>query len=323
MIDLAAYLRVTRIAYFSMEMGLQPEMHTYSGGLGILAGDAARSAADLGLPMVFVTLVSRSGYLHQEIDRDGAQIGGPDPWKPQDYTQAADVMVAVQVEGRTVWIRPWVYELASRLGGKVPVILLDTDVTENDAADRTITDRLYGGTDIDRIRQEIVLGIGGERALRALGFSISTYHLNEGHAAFLALSLLLRSRREPVLASDESWAYAIAQVRQSCVFTTHTPVKAGHDRFDYGDVRRVLGDVIELDRLQQLAGADALNMSHLALSLSAYVNGVALRHAETAQNMFPGHRVRAITNGAHLPTWMHPRIAAVVERQLPHWRASR
>ena len=319
MIDLAAYLRVTRIAYFSMEMGLQPEMHTYSGGLGILAGDAARSAADLGLPMVFVTLVSRSGYLHQEIDRDGAQIGGPDPWKPQDYTQAADVMVAVQVEGRTVWIRPWVYELASRLGGKVPVILLDTDVTENDAADRTITDRLYGGTDIDRIRQEIVLGIGGERVLRALGFSISTYHLNEGHAAFLALSLLLRSRREPVLASDESWAYAIAQVRQSCVFTTHTPVKAGHDRFDYGDVRRVLGDVIELDRLQQLAGADALNMSHLALSLSAYVNGVALRHAETAQNMFPGHRVRAITNGAHVPTWMHPRIAAVVEKQLPHW----
>jgi starch phosphorylase len=319
MIDVTPYLRATRIAYFSMEIGVRPEMHTYSGGLGILAGDAARSAADLGLPMVFVTLVSRCGYLHQDIDPRGAQVDSPDPWNPQDYTQPAGVMVAVAVEGRKVWIRPWLYELKSPFGGQVPIILLDTNVTENDARDRSITDRLYGGNELDRIRQEIVLGIGGERVLRSLGFAISTYHLNEGHAAFLALSLLLRYRREPVLAADESMTYAIAQVREQCVFTTHTPVKTGHDRFEYSDVRRILGDIIELDRLKELAGPDLLNMTHLALSLSGYVNGVALRHAETAQSMFPGHRVRAITNGAHVPTWMHGKIAAVVEKQLPHW----
>jgi glycogen phosphorylase len=201
----------------------------------------------------------------------------------------------------------------------VPIILLDTNVAENDVRDRSITDRLYGGDQIDRMRQEIVLGIGGERVLRALGFVISTYHLNEGHAGFLALSLLLRYRREPVLALDESLTYAIEQVREQCVFTTHTPVEAGHDRFEYRDVHRILGDTIELERLKQLAGVDRLNMTHLCLSLCGYVNGVALRHAETAQNMFPGHRVRAITNGAHVPTWMHPKIAAVVENHLPHW----
>ena len=319
MIDITPYLRATRIAYFSMEIGLRREMHTYSGGLGILAGDAARSAADLGLPMVFVTLASRSGYLHQEIDAQGSQIDRPDPWNPEDYTQALSVMVAVAIEGRTVWIRSWLYELKSPLGRQVPIILLDTNVAENDVRDRSITDRLYGGDQIDRMRQEIVLGIGGEQVLRALGFVISTYHLNEGHAGFLALSLLLRYRREPVLAIDESLPYAIEQVREQCVFTTHTPVEAGHDRFEYRDVRRILGDTIELERLKQLAGVDRLNMTYLCLSLCGYVNGVALRHAETAQNMFPGHRVRAITNGAHVPTWMHPKIAAVVENHLPHW----
>jgi len=319
MMDVTPYLRTTRIAYFSMEVGIRPEMHTYSGGLGILAGDAARSAADLGLPMVFVTLASRSGYLHQQIDSRGAQIDSPDPWNPEDYAQVLDVMVAVMIEGRTVWIRAWLYELKSPLGRQVPIILLDTNVAENHARDRSITDRLYGGDEIDRIKQEIVLGIGGERVLRALGFTISTYHLNEGHAAFLALSLLSRYRREPVLAADESLTYAIERVREQCVFTTHTPVEAGHDRFDYRDVRRILGDIIELERLQQLAGVDCLNMTHLGLSLSGYVNGVALRHAETAQNMFPGHRVRAVTNGAHVPTWMHPKISAVVQNHLPHW----
>src|SRR5262249_40804130 len=184
MIDVTPYLRTTRIAYFSMEIGLRPEIHTYSGGLGILAGDAARSAADLGLPMVFVTLASRSGYLRQEIDSNGVQIDGPDPWNPEHYTQAVDGMAAVVIEGRTEWIRPWVYELKSPLGRQVPIIFLDTSVSNNDPRDQSITDRLYGGDEIERIKQEIVLGIGGEKVLRALGFAISTYHLNEGHAAF-------------------------------------------------------------------------------------------------------------------------------------------
>jgi glycogen phosphorylase len=315
MIDITPYLRTTRIAYFSMEIGVRAEMHTYSGGLGILAGDAARTAADLGLPMVFVTLASRSGYLRQEIDARGAQIDHPDPWNPPDYTAGLDVMVAVEIEGRTVWIRPWLYELRSPLDRHVPIVLLDTNVQENDPQDRTITDRLYGGDKSERIRQEIVLGIGGERLLRALGFAIETYHLNEGHAAFLALSLLVRNRRE----ARHGDAHEIERVREQCVFTTHTPIEAGHDRFDYGDVRRIMGDVIAFDELKKLAGAEQLNMTHLALNLSGYVNGVAQRHAQTAQSMFPGYRVRAITNGAHVPTWMHGEIAAVVQDHLPHW----
>jgi glycogen phosphorylase len=315
MIDITPYLRTTRIAYFSMEIGIRPEMHTYSGGLGILAGDAARTAADLGLPMVFVTLASRSGYLRQEIDSQGAQVDHPDPWNPEDYTQGAGVMVAVEIEGRTVWIRPWLYELKSPLERHVPIVLLDTNVKENDPQDRTITERLYGGDKSDRIRQEIVLGIGGERVLRALGFTIETYHLNEGHAAFLALSLLLRNRR----AGEKAPTYELDRVREQCVFTTHTPIEAGHDRFEYHDVRRILGDIIAAEELKQLAGAECLNMTHLALSLSGYVNGVAQRHARTAQNMFPGYKVRAITNGAHVPTWMHAGIAAVLQQHLPHW----
>ena len=318
MIELTRYLRTTRVAYFSMEIGIRPEIHTYSGGLGVLAGDAARSAADLDLPIVFVTLVSREGYLRQEIDPEGNQIDCPDPWKPEDYTRPVGAMVAVAIEGRAVWIRPWLYELQSPLGRQVPIILLDTNVAENDPQDRAITNRLYGGNEIDRIKQEIVLGIGGERILRALGFAVRTYHLNEGHAAFLALSLLLRHRQN---ATDIAGplSYDIDRVRQQCVFTTHTPVEAGHDRFKYDEVRRVLGDVIELDQLKLLAGTDHLNMTRLALTLSAYVNGVARRHAETAQNMFPEHHVRAVTNGAHVPTWMHPRIAALFERVAPHW----
>src|ERR1700674_1467189 len=319
MIDLTPYLRATRIAYFSMEIGIRREMHTYSGGLGILAGDAARSAADLGLPLFSVTLASRSGYLRQEIDSQGVQIDHADPWDPDDFAQALGVMVAVVVEGRTVWVRPWLYDLKSPLGQQIPIILLDTNVAENDPRDRSITDRLYGGDQTDRLKQEIVLGIGGERILRALGFAIGTYHLNEGHAAFLALSLLIRYRRMKNPPVDDALTYEIDQVREQCVFTTHAPVEAGHDRFEYGDVRRIVGDIIELERLKQLAGDDRLNMSRLALSLSGYVHGVAHRHAQTAASMFPGYHVRAITNGAHVPTWMHPKVAELLQNLLPHW----
>jgi starch phosphorylase len=319
MIELTRYLPTSRIAYFSMEIGIRPEIHTYSGGLGVLAGDAARSAADLDLPMVFVTLASREGYLRQKIDKEGRQVDGPDPWKPEEYTQPLGAMVAVAIEGRTVWIRAWLYELKSPLGRQVPIILLDTNVAENAAQDRAITNRLYGGNEIDRIKQEIVLGIGGERMLRALGFAIRTYHLNEGHAAFLALSLLRRHRQHGATEGAGPLDYDVDRVRQQCVFTTHTPVEAGHDRFDYDDVHRVLGDFIELDQLKLLAGADCLNVTRLALNLSAFVNGVARKHAETAQSMFPEYPVRAVTNGAHGPTWTHPRIAALVESVAPHW----
>lgn len=319
MIEVARYLSVNRIAYFSMEVGIRQEMHTYSGGLGLLAGDAARSAADLDLPMVFVTLASREGSIKQEIDADGNQIDGPDPWNPEDWATPIGAMVAVQIEGRQVWIRPWLYDLKSPRGFQIPVLLLDTNVPENDPRDRNITNRLYFGDEKDRIKQEVVLGVGGVRVLRALGFTIDTYHLNEGHAAFLSLALLDQHRINRIPGIPEPFSYDVHAVREKCVFTTHTPVEAGHDRFSYEDVRAIVGDLIEFDQLKLLAGPDHLNMSLLALNLSRYANGVARRHAETAQKMFPAYKIRTVTNGAHVPMWMHPAIADLFKTIAPHW----
>jgi starch phosphorylase len=313
------YLQRTRIAYLSMEIALRPEIHTYSGGLGILAGDVARTSADLELPAVFVTLASRSGYLRQEIDAEGRQVEHPDPWNPADWAVPLDAMVAVGIEGRQVWVRAWLYRLICPIGHEIPVVLLDTDLDQNEARDRGITDRLYGGDAVYRLKQEIVLGIGGWRMLHALGFEIETYHLNEGHAALLALSLLRQHRRQPPGVSADPLRYDIDRVWERCVFTTHTPVAAGHDRFGYQDVARVLGGYIELDQLELVAGADCLNMTSLALNLSGYVNGVARRHAETAQHLYPGYRIKAVTNGVHAGTWAHPRFARLFDAMLPNW----
>ena len=313
------FLSQTHIAYFSMEIALRPEIHTYSGGLGMLAGDTARSCADLELPTVFMTLASRAGYLRQEIGPQGRQIDHPDPWEPAEWATPLDAMVAVQIEGRKVWIRPWLYTVTCPLGHKIPVILLDTDVDPNEPSDRRITDRLYGGGDADRLKQEIVLGIGGMHMLHALGFNIAAYHLNEGHAALLTLPLLHRYRRRTGNHTPDPFLYDVDRVREQCVFTTHTPVEAGHDRFSYDLVRKLLGDAIEIDQLKLLAGEDRLNMTRLALNLSAYVNGVASRHAETTARMFPGYHIRAITNGVHVPTWLHPALARLFQSVLPNW----
>src|SRR5579859_2299628 len=164
------FLQRTRIAYFSMEIALRPDVHTYSGGLGVLAGDSARSAADLELPMVFVSLLSRTGYVRQEIDAQGRQVTGPNPWRPQQWATPLGIMAALTIEGREVWVRPWFYRLPCPLGRCVPVLLLDTDLEQNQSVDRQITDHLYGGDDAYRLKQEVVLGIGGARLLQALGF---------------------------------------------------------------------------------------------------------------------------------------------------------
>ncbi|PSC02552.1 alpha-glucan family phosphorylase [Alsobacter soli] len=299
-----------------MEIALRPEIHSYSGGLGILAGDTARSCADLELPVVFVSLASRAGYLRQEIAPDGSQVGYDDPWEPSEWATPLDAMIAVSVEGRSVWIRPWLYVVACPLGHLVPVLLLDTDLDQNAPEDRSITDHLYGGDDVYRLKQEVVLGVGGVRTLQALGFSIRTYHLNEGHAALLTLELLRRRRRS----GPNGLEHEVDHVRDVCVFTTHTPVEAGHDRFSYEHVRRVLGDdFIAPDEIRPLAGEDRLNMTRLALNLSGYVNGVARRHAETTQRMFPGYRIAAITNGVHAPTWTHAGFAELYQGILPNW----
>jgi len=319
MSPLDPFLARCRIAYLSMEIALDAEIHTYSGGLGVLAGDTVRSSADLGLPIVFVTLASRQGYLKQELGPDGIQIDHADPWDVEAHTTALDAAVAVQIEGRSVWVRPWLYIQKSTSGGAVPAILLDTDLAANEPQDRQITDRLYGGDSTLRLKQEAILGIGGERILRALGFEIETYHLNEGHAALLPLALLRRHPRVSSRLSEGPMSYDVAAVRARCVFTTHTPVEAGHDRFPYDLVKQVLGDFIELDQLHHLSGRDALNMTRLALNLSDWVNGVAVRHAETTRQMFPGYRIHAVTNGVHGPTWAHPSFAELFDQVAPGW----
>ena len=312
------YLPLTRIAYLTMEIALEADIPTYSGGLGILAGDAARSAADLGLPMVFVTLASRDGYLHQDLDSQGCQTESPDRWDPATRATALPAMVAVEIERRQVWIRPWLYVLQRPGARSVPVLLLDTDLGENDAADRGISGRLYGGDTAMRLRQEIVLGIGGEMMLAALGFEIATYHLNEGHAALLPLALL---RRYPLRLGhvEDAVPYDIERVVERCVFTTHTPIAAGHDRFDYALVEALLGDFFEMAALRRLAGDDVLNMTRLAINLSGYINGVARRHRRTAEAMFPGTTIRSITNGVHPETWTQPAFARLFATLDPEW----
>jgi len=313
------FIHAERIAYFTMEIALRRDIPTYSGGLGVLAGDTVRSAADLELPLVTVSLASRAGYFRQRIDEAGRQHEAPDPWDPDAAARPLQARVAVPIEGRDVWVGGWLYVLESHMGGRQPVILLDTDLAENGPADRELTHYLYGGDQAYRLKQEIVLGIGGARMLHALGFRVRQYHMNEGHAALLCLELLNRYAYPSGDVHAGESPYDIPRVRELCNFTTHTPVEAGHDKFPYDLVQRVLGDFVDLATLKRLAGEDQLNMTRLALSTSEYVNGVAKRHAETSRHLFPGYRVRSVTNGVHPFTWTHPAFARLYDAHLPGW----
>ncbi|HEU4625388.1 MAG TPA: alpha-glucan family phosphorylase [Steroidobacteraceae bacterium] len=326
--DLQEATREPRVAYFSMEIALRSEIQTYAGGLGVLAGDTLRAAADLSLALVGVSLVSREGYFHQEIDEHGRQIERAATWDPARWAQPLDAKVAVRIAGRAVWVGAWLYVIESHMGGVAPVVLLDTDLPENAPDDRKLTHYLYGGDETYRLQQEIVLGIGGVRLLHALGFELSAYHMNEGHSALLGLELLRRYAYSPDDLRPGESPYDLPRVRELCRFTTHTPVEAGHDRFPYELVRRLffnssasLGDEerIELAMIQALGGSDALNMTRLALNLSEFVNGVAQRHAEVSARMFPGYHVRAITNGVHPFTWTAPSFRDLYNRYVPGW----
>ena len=314
------FLARTHIAYFSMEIAIRPEMHTYAGGLGILAGDTSRSCADLELPVVFVSLLSRAGYFRQELDTNGVQVEHPDWWDIERWCTPLNAMVAVEIEKKPVWIRPWLYIHSCPHGHQIPILLLDTQLDQNAEVDRDLTHFLYGGDDAYRLKQEIILGIGGIRILRTLGFEIHTYHLNEGHAALLTLDLLNRFRVAPEDLAPNEPPYDVADVRSMCVFTTHTPVEAGQDRFSYELFERFLPGFIDLNTLKNLAGSDRFNMTRLALNLADYVNGVARRHAETTENMFPGYRIHAVTNGVHVSTWTHPALAALYTANFPQWQ---
>lgn len=295
------------VAYFTMEVGLRSDMPTYAGGLGILAADLMRSCADLKVPAVCVTVCWKRGYMRQHINLDGTQQYEEVEWHPADFLQRVEPVVEVSIEGRTVRVGAWLYELRSD-DGMVPIVFLDTNLPENEEDDRGITERLYGGDQRMRLKQEVVLGIGGVRMLRALGYQdIGTFHMNEGHAAFLTLELL----------RERGWKDE--EVRRSCTFTTHTPIQAGHDVFDYNLASRVLGDQLPW-HIKNIAGSEQLSMSRLAISLSRKTFGVSNIHAEVSRRMFPGVPIEAITNGVHHLTWACPEMQALFDTHADGWR---
>jgi len=311
--------RVNSIAYFSMEIALDASIPTYSGGLGVLAGDTLRAMADLRLPVVAVTLVHRKGYFRQHLDRLGKQTETPYEWSPEDKLEALQPRVRVTIEGRSVELRAWRYHVRGRSGHRVPVYLLDSDIEGNDAYDRTLTDSLYGGDIRYRLGQEVVLGIGGVRSLRALGFDdIHTYHMNEGHSSLLTLELLQEHARAQERGAIED--SDVDDVRRRCVFTTHTPVDAGHDRFSVELVESVLGRERTgiLARVTRPEGG-VFNLTELAMFFCRSANGVSIRHAHVARRMFPERPISAITNGVHVGTWTSAPFARLYDRHVPDW----
>ncbi|HYT54106.1 MAG TPA: alpha-glucan family phosphorylase [Verrucomicrobiae bacterium] len=310
---------VRTVAYFSMDVAVDSKIPTYSGGLGVLAGDMLRSAADLEIPMVAVSLVHRKGYFEQRLDSRGNQLESPAKWSPEEHLQCLSPRVCLPIEGRHVQVRAWQYTFTGITGYAVPLFLLDTDLPENESADRGLTDFLFGGDERYRLCQEAILGLGGVAMLRALGYSdIRVFHMNEGHSALATLALMEEqagTRSERRFSEIE-----VESVRRQCAFTTHTPVPAGHDRFPTDLVYQVLGKprATALAQLQLMDGS--LNMTELALRLSGFVNGVSMRHGEVSRAMFPNYRISAITNGVHATTWTGAPFAAVYDRLLPEWR---
>ena len=313
------FVKQPRVAYLSMEIAFQENIPTYSGGLGVLAGDSMLSAADLELPLVGVTLVSREGYFCQHLDRDGVQSESPEVWNPSQYAIRLHVKTSIQLDGEDVWVGVWLYELKGHMNGTIPILLLDTDLDENSSENKKLTHYLYGGDSRYRLKQEAILGIGGERIMQALGLTISRYHMNEGHAALVVSELLKRFQYSDTNLKYGESRYDIPRVRALCCFTTHTPVDAGHDRFSYALVEEVLGHEVDLDTVKTLAGEDCLNMTRLALNGSQYVNGVAKKHADVSREMFPGYRIHAITNGVHPHRWVCQQLAELFDEYLPGW----
>ncbi len=322
------------IAYFTMEIGLVETMPTYAGGLGILAGDTVRSAADLGIPMVAVTLLHRKGYFRQRLDASGWQSEEDAAWPVAELLQEMEPRCSIEIEGREVLLRAWKYEIKGMSGYSVPVYFLDTDIEQNAAPDRAITDHLYGGDLRYRLCQEAVLGIGGVRMLRALGYGgsrghgeIKRFHMNEGHAALLTLELAYEL-------SSQAWDMAYEQtkhsitpemvhlVRPRCIFTTHTPVPAGQDKFSLDMVHQVITGYqgAFAEREKEFCPDNVLNMTQLALDNSHYINGVAKSHGHVARRMFSKYDIHSITNGVHVATWAASPIAKLFDEHIPGWR---
>lgn len=298
----------TKLAYFSMEFGLHSDVPTYAGGLGMLAADILRSCADLEIPAIGISLVYSQGFINQIINPDGSQNFELTGWQKKAFMKELPYKVSVQIEGRTVWIKAWEYRIVGCNGFSVPAYMLDTDLEENDKQDRQITRELYTADWHMRLAQEVVLGIGGVRMLRELGYhTIETYHMNEGHSALLTLELL----REREYNDDD--------VRKSCVFTTHTPIAAGHDQFDYDLAYRVVGDMLPL-HIKKIAGEQSLNMTKLAFNMSHTSNAVSKKHQEVTKHLFPEQPIKHVTNGVHHITWISDIFKELYDKYIPDWK---
>ena len=301
------------VGYFTAEIGLWSELHTYSGGLGVLAGDHVKSAADAGLPLVAVTLLYREGYGRQHLDEDGIQSETYAEIDPANHLSDTGIDISLPLDGGELTARVWRAEINGIGGHVVPVYFMDTFHPKNSEEHRRLGSRLYGGDDSVRIRQEYLLGVGGVRLLAKLGHEFKGLHLNEGHCTFALLEMLNRGWTREELA-------------KRVLFTTHTPVPAGHDRFEWEAVEEVLGDLLPDDARELVKDAGdpeegrRISMSHLAVALSGPVNAVSNLNAWVASSMFGDHHIAPITNGVHHLTWTSPMMAELFDEQLPGWR---
>lgn len=322
-------------AYFSAEFGIHESLPIYSGGLGVLAGDHLKSASDLGVPLVGVGLFYDEGYFSQQIDENGWQRESYSevnraklPMQPALARNGQQVVISVDTRSGPIYAQVWLVNV-----GRVRLFLLDTDIERNKAEDRHLTARLYGGDHRTRIRQEVILGVGGVRALTALGIQPSVVHMNEGHSAFAPLELIRMRMKDDGLSFDE----ALRETASMCAFTTHTPVPAGHDRFDYGLIDEHLGPLADevglgsgglmgLGRVDPQNPHETFCMTVLAFKLSRKANAVSSLHGVVSRRMWAslwpwrseeeipiGH----ITNGVHVPTWLAGQMRVLYDRVLP------
>jgi starch phosphorylase len=301
---------VYRIAYFSAEIGVSSSLPTYSGGLGVLAGDHIKAAADLELPLCAVTLLYKEGYFKQRVDEEGNQTETYPRFDPDPLLKKLPVKFTLRLRERDVLVQAYEYRYRGQTGHEVPIYFLDTDLEDNFPDDRIITLRLYSGDKDHRILQEAILGFGGLRLLEELGHTaIETYHMNEGHCSFLTLGLLqkFRGNRE--------------EVRKRCHFTTHTPVPAGHDHFGLTRCRKLLHGLLP-DKLElpSIVQNSRLHMTELGLYFSRSANGVSKLHGKVAQEQFPQFSIDYITNGVYHPYWIGKSFRELYDQRLPGWR---
>ncbi len=295
------------VAYFSMEIMIESEIPSYAGGLGVLAGDLLRSCADLGVNAAAVSIVYSGNTFDQVINPDGSQTFVETDWRRSDHLKKLATQIELTIQTTKVIVDCWRYDFVGLSGHVIPLYLLDTDLPLNPDWVRDLTKSLYhGGGDV-RISQEILLGFGGVKMLKALGYeNIQTYHMNEGHCAFVPLALL------------QDHDYNDEEVKNLCTFTTHTPVPEGHDKFNYDLAYQFAGDYLPW-HIKSLAGEDILSMTQLALSLSKYSFGVSIKHEKVSQNMFPDFKIHSITNGVYHVNWTSPVLHDLYNKYLPGW----